>query len=117
MLGHALPGAGWLILKSGDLDSSTALKGSRRFSGGAFLINVSGAFAFGYLSLLFKVDWRDWYGTALNASVLTGVVATAELDIDGAICCASSGEIVDDVSIELILLEVTLGLVAKHRNS
>jgi fluoride exporter len=41
---------------------------------GTFLINVSGAFAIGYLSVLFKVDWRDRYGTALNAGVLTGVL-------------------------------------------
>jgi CrcB protein len=29
------------------------------FPAGTFLINVSGAFAIGYLSALFKVDWRD----------------------------------------------------------
>jgi fluoride exporter len=44
------------------------------FPVGTFLINVSGAFAIGYLSVLFKVDWRDRYGTALNAGVLTGVL-------------------------------------------
>jgi fluoride exporter len=38
-----------------------------------FLINVSGAFAIGYLCVLFKVDWRDRYGAALNAGVPTGV--------------------------------------------
>ena len=38
------------------------------------LINVSGAFVIGYLSTLFSVDWRDRYGTALNAGVLTGVL-------------------------------------------
>ena len=44
------------------------------FPVGTFLINVSGAFAIGYLSVLFKVDWRDRHGTALNAAVLTGVL-------------------------------------------
>jgi CrcB protein len=44
------------------------------FPAGTFLINVSGAFAIGYLSVLFKVDWRDRYCTALNAGVLTGVL-------------------------------------------
>ncbi|MFH5925343.1 fluoride efflux transporter CrcB [Roseomonas xinghualingensis] len=39
---------------------------------GTFLINVSGAFLIGYLSVLFSVDWRDRFGTALNAGVLTG---------------------------------------------
>lgn len=41
---------------------------------GTFLINVSGAFAIGYLSVLFNVDWRDRHGTALNAAVLTGLL-------------------------------------------
>ena len=31
---------------------------------GTFLINVSGAFVIGYLSVLFGVDWHDRYGTA-----------------------------------------------------
>jgi fluoride exporter len=44
------------------------------FPVGTFLINVSGAFAIGFLSVLFKVDWRDRYGTALNAGVLTGML-------------------------------------------
>lgn len=41
---------------------------------GTFLINVSGAFAIGYLSVLFNVDWRHRHGTVLNAAVLTGVL-------------------------------------------
>jgi len=41
---------------------------------GTFLINVSGAFVIGYLSVLFSVDWRDRFGTVLNAGVLTGVL-------------------------------------------
>jgi fluoride exporter len=51
-----------------------------------FLINVSGAFAIGYLAVLFSVDWRDRYGAALNAGVLTGLLggyttfSTMELD-------------------------------------
>jgi len=39
---------------------------------GTFLINVSGALLIGYLSVLFSVDWRDRFGTTLNAGVLTG---------------------------------------------
>lgn len=39
-----------------------------------FVINVSGAFAIGFLSVLFEVDWRDRYGSALNAAVLTGLL-------------------------------------------
>ena len=38
---------------------------------GTFLINVSGAFVIGYLSILFTVDWRDRYGdNALPADTL-----------------------------------------------
>jgi CrcB protein len=46
----------------------------RDFPLATFLINVTGAFVIGYLSVLFFVDWRDRYGTALNAGVLTGVL-------------------------------------------
>jgi len=49
-----------------------------RYHGGfplaTFLINVSGAFVIGYLSVLFSVDWRDRFGTVLNAGVLTGIL-------------------------------------------
>ena len=41
---------------------------------GTFLINITGAFVIGYLSVLFSVDWRDRYGTVLNAGVLTGIL-------------------------------------------
>lgn len=41
---------------------------------GTFVINISGAFVIGYLSMLFAVDWRDRYGTALSAGVLTGLL-------------------------------------------
>ncbi len=39
---------------------------------GTFLINISGAFVIGYLSVLFTVDWQNRYGTPLIAGVLTG---------------------------------------------
>ena len=38
------------------------------------LINLSGAFVIGYLSVLFSVDWHDRYGTVLNSAVLTGLL-------------------------------------------
>jgi fluoride exporter len=41
---------------------------------GTFLINVSGALVIGYLSVLFKIDWRDRYGSLLQASILTGLL-------------------------------------------
>jgi CrcB protein len=43
---------------------------------GTFLINVSGSFLIGCLSVLFGVNWRDRYGHGmeLNAFVLTGIL-------------------------------------------
>jgi CrcB protein len=41
---------------------------------GTFLINVSGAFVIGYLSVLFGVDWHDRFGTPLKSGILTGVL-------------------------------------------
>ena len=57
----------WIGLRVGQL-----YKGS--FPLGTFLINVSGAFVIGYLSILFTVDWRDRYGDFLSAAVLTGIL-------------------------------------------
>lgn len=39
---------------------------------GTFLINISGAFVIGYLSVAIMVDWQTRHGTALIAGVLTG---------------------------------------------
>lgn len=56
---------------------------------GTFLINVSGAFVIGYLSVLFGVDWHDRFGTPLKAGILTGVLggyttfSTMQLDTAG----------------------------------
>ena len=49
-------------------------KGS--FPWGTFLINITGSFVIGYLSVLFDVDWRNrhGHGMVLNAFVLTGVL-------------------------------------------
>lgn len=41
---------------------------------GTFLINVSGAFVIGYLSVLFAVLWQDRFGTVLNAGIITGIL-------------------------------------------
>lgn len=41
---------------------------------GTFVINISGTFLIGYLSVLFGVDWHDRYGMTLNALVLTGIL-------------------------------------------
>jgi fluoride exporter len=43
---------------------------------GTFLINISGSFVIGYLSVLFNVDWHNRYGhgMVLNAFLLTGLL-------------------------------------------
>ena len=41
---------------------------------GTFLINVTGAFLIGFLTVLFQFDWRDRFGHSLNTIVLTGVL-------------------------------------------
>jgi CrcB protein len=49
-------------------------------------INITGAFAIGYLSVLFSVEWHDRYGSFLKSAVLTGLLggyttfSTMELD-------------------------------------
>ena len=50
------------------------------------IINITGAFAIGYLSVLFSVEWHDRYGSFLKSAILTGVLggyttfSTMELD-------------------------------------
>lgn len=41
---------------------------------GTFIINVSGAFVIGFLSIFFTVDWQDRYGGLLQSAILTGVI-------------------------------------------
>lgn len=50
------------------------------------VINITGAFVIGYLSILFSVEWHDRYGSFLKSAILTGVLggyttfSTMELD-------------------------------------
>jgi len=80
---------------------------------GTFLINVSGAFAMGYLSVLFDVDWRHRYGTALNAGVLTGVLGGyttfSSMQLDAVKLTGTSGSLPAGF---YLLLSVSLGQVA-----
>lgn len=41
---------------------------------GTFIINISGAFVIGLLTVYFALDWTDRYGSILNAGILTGVL-------------------------------------------
>lgn len=88
-----------------------------RYHGGfplaTFLINVSGAFVIGYLSTLFAVDWRDRFGDALNAGMLTGVLGGfttfSSMQLD-ALRLADSGQNIRAIS--YLLGSVAAGLVA-----
>jgi CrcB protein len=80
---------------------------------GTFLINISGSFVIGYLSALFGVDWRDRYGTALNAGVLTGVLGRyttfSSMQLDAA---KLAGKRRGVLAASYLLLSVGVGLLA-----
>ncbi|WEK48865.1 MAG: fluoride efflux transporter CrcB [Candidatus Kaistia colombiensis] len=88
-----------------------------RYHGGfplaTFLINVSGAFVIGYLSVLFSVDWRDRYGSVLNAGVLTGILGGyttfSSMQLDAAkLEDAGRGK----MAVGYLLLSTAAGLIA-----
>jgi CrcB protein len=76
------------------------------------LINVSGAFAIGFLSVLFSVHWRDRFGTALGACVLTGLLGGyttfSSMQLD-AVKLARDSKL---QALFYLLLSVLLGLAA-----
>jgi fluoride exporter len=80
---------------------------------GTFLINVSGTFVIGYLSVLFGVDWHDRYGAVLNAFVLTGVLggyttfSSMQLDAAKLSTTGRSG-----LAASYLLVSVAAGLLA-----
>lgn len=77
------------------------------------LINASGAFAIAYLSVLFKVDWHDRYGTPLNAAVLTGVLGGfttfSSMQLDAVKLAGKRGHV---PAASYLLLSVLAGLLA-----
>ncbi|QZA82551.1 fluoride efflux transporter FluC [Deefgea piscis] len=83
------------------------------FPWGTLLINVSGAFVIAYLSILFSIDWRERFGTPLNAGVLTGALggfttfSTMQLD---AAKLTDSGK--GKMAAVYLLLSVFAGLLA-----
>jgi fluoride exporter len=82
---------------------------------GTFLINVSGTFLIGYLSVLFGIDWRDRYGhgMALNAFVLTGMLGGyttfSSMQLDAA---KLSGKRHKPLAMSYLLLSVAAGLLS-----
>jgi fluoride exporter len=80
---------------------------------GTFLINISGTFAIGYLSILFEVDWRDRYGATLNSLVLTGVLGGYTTFSSMQLDAARLGRKKRDVlAVSYLLLSVAVGLLA-----
>jgi fluoride exporter len=82
---------------------------------GTFIINVSGTFLIGYLSVLFGVDWHDRYGhgTVLNAFVLTGLLGGyttfSSMQLDAA---KLSGKRRGAAAVFYLLMSVAAGLLA-----
>lgn len=87
-----------------------------RYHGGfplaTLLINVSGAFVIGYLSVLIGVDWRDRYSTAIIAAVLTGglggYTTFSSMQLDAVKLAATAPR----RALFYLLLSVGLGLAA-----
>jgi fluoride exporter len=82
---------------------------------GTFLINVSGTFLIGYLSVLFGVDWhnRFGHGMVLNAFLLTGVLGGyttfSSMQLEAAKLAAKSRR---GLAASYLLLSVLAGLLA-----
>lgn len=80
---------------------------------GTFLINISGAFVIGYLSILFNVDWRDRYGDLMNAAVLTGILGGyttfSSMQLDAAKLATARGRA---IAAGYLIISVLVGLIA-----
>ncbi|WP_431222470.1 fluoride efflux transporter CrcB [Serratia sp. L9] len=104
-------GIGSLLRWWAGLAVAKAYKGP--FPLGTFLINISGAFIIGYLSILFSVDWRDRYGDWLSAAVLTGVLGGfttfSSMQLDAAKLADSHQR---RVAAGYLIVSVAVGLVA-----
>lgn len=78
-----------------------------------FLINISGAFIIGYLSVLFNVDWRDRCGDLMNAAVLTGILGGyttfSTMQLDAAKLATVSGRA---IAAGYLTISVLVGLTA-----
>lgn len=80
---------------------------------GTFLINISGAFVIGYLSILFSVDWRDRYGDLINAAVLTGILGGyttfSSMQLDAAKLATAGGRA---IAAGYLMISILVGLAA-----
>ncbi|WP_172123252.1 CrcB family protein [Devosia sp. 919] len=88
-------------------------QGPGGFPWSTVLINVTGAFVIGLLSVLFSVEWHDRYGSLLNAGVLTGILggyttfSTMQLDAAKLYHSGSPGK-----TVGYLLGSVVLGILA-----
>lgn len=80
---------------------------------GKFLINISGAFPMGYLSVLFAVDWHTRHGTALNTLCLTGIIGGyttfSSMQLDAVKLAGTRGSV---RAASYLVLSVVTGLLA-----
>jgi len=78
-----------------------------------FLINIPGSFVIGYLCVLFMVDWRDRYGSALNSLWLTGFLGGyttfSSMQLDAAKLAGNRGGV---SAASYLVLSVVSGLLA-----
>lgn len=80
---------------------------------GTFVVNISGAFMIGYLSVLLTVDWHDRYGLALNAGSLTGLLGGyttfSTMQLNAAKLAREKRSV---AAVSFLLLSVIVGLLA-----
>jgi fluoride exporter len=80
---------------------------------GTLLINISGAFPMGFLSVLFAVDWHTRHGTALNALCLTGIIGGyttfSSMQMDAVRLAGAKGNV---RAASYLLLSIVAGLLA-----
>lgn len=80
---------------------------------GTLLINISGAFPMGFLSVFFMIDWHTRHGTALTALCLTGVIGGyttfSSMQMDAVKLAGTSGHV---RAASYLGLSVVAGLLA-----
>lgn len=80
---------------------------------GTLLINISGAFPMGFLSVFFMIDWHTRHGTALTALCLTGVIGGyttfSSMQLDAVKLAGHRGDV---IAVSYVLISVVTGLLA-----
>jgi len=77
------------------------------------IINITGAFVIGYLSVLFSIEWHDRYGSFLKSGILTGLLggyttfSTMQLDAAKMFRGGSGGK-----AAGYLIVQVAVGIAA-----